>query len=84
MGQEVHTNELSSVAPCFVNDCKRRPGSKIAKSPHTAQTQKTSCPTQSEASEGEAVRAEADAALEAESVKHLLVPQVYDDYAALP
>ena len=29
---------------------------------------------------GEAVRAEADAALEAESVKHLLVPQVYDDY----
>ncbi|CAE7272066.1 pyk1 [Symbiodinium natans] len=28
----------------------------------------------------EAVRAEADAALEAESVKHLLVPQVYDDY----
>ncbi|CAJ1340585.1 unnamed protein product [Effrenium voratum] len=28
----------------------------------------------------EAVRAEADAALEAESVKHLLVPQVFDDY----
>ena len=28
--------------------------------------------------------AEADAALEAESVKHLFVPQVFDDYEAWP